>query len=188
MPSKPCSSGLCSPQQQLRLLHGAQRKATGYVWRRRGFRVAALDGDWSGFTLAERAALALARKLTVAPHTITDADIDAVRQHFSNAQVLEIVGIVAWIQCDESLDWPLRLTQEDFRLFLDADFCPSLQPRLPALTSPAGSGGRAAWLPRSIVPPSSPGRSSKRNGRNAEVEPPRFPLVDESAQDKGDFA
>ena len=41
-------------------------------------RIAALDGDWSGFTLAERAALALARKLTVAPHTLTEADIDQV--------------------------------------------------------------------------------------------------------------
>ena len=123
-------------------------------------RVAALDGDWSGFTLAERAALALARKLTVAPHTITDADIDAVRQHFSNAQVLEIVGIVAGFNAMNRWTGPLRLTQEDFRLFLtptSPEFAAAVTRVGPA---PAGSGGsrcmaapvdRPALEPRSVV-------------------------------------
>jgi len=73
-------------------------------------RIAALDGDWGQCSLAERAALALARKLTVAPHTITDADIDAVRQHFTNQQVLEMIGIVSGFNAMNRWTGPLRLT------------------------------------------------------------------------------
>ena len=35
--------------------------------------IAALDGDWSEFTPAQRAAFAFARKLTYEPHHLTDA-------------------------------------------------------------------------------------------------------------------
>ena len=91
-------------------------------------RIAALDGDWSEFTLAERAALTLARKLTVAPHTITDADIDAVRQHFNNQQVLEIIGIVAGFNAMNRWTGPLRLTQEEFRRLRDANLVPITRP------------------------------------------------------------
>ena len=38
--------------------------------------IAALDGDWSEFTPAERAAFRLARKLTLEPHLLSDVDID----------------------------------------------------------------------------------------------------------------
>ena len=58
-------------------------------------RITALDGDWSEFTHAERAAFALTRKLTVAPHTITDADIDTAKKHFTDVQVMEIITTVA---------------------------------------------------------------------------------------------
>jgi alkylhydroperoxidase family enzyme len=81
-------------------------------------RIAALDGDWSEFTHAERAAFALARKLTNAPQTVTDADIDAVRRHFKDIQVQEIIGIVAGFNAMNRWTGPLRLTQQDFRLYL----------------------------------------------------------------------
>jgi alkylhydroperoxidase family enzyme len=81
-------------------------------------RIAALDGDWSEFTLAERAAFALARKLTVAPQTVSDADIDAVRRHYTDLQVLEMIGLVAGFNAMNRWTGPLRLTQEDFRVFL----------------------------------------------------------------------
>ena len=42
--------------------------------------IAALDGDWSEFTPAERAAFAFARKFTYEPHRLTDADIDGLRK------------------------------------------------------------------------------------------------------------
>jgi alkylhydroperoxidase family enzyme len=57
--------------------------------------VAALDGDWSEFTPAQRAAFAFARKLTYEPHRITDADIDALRKHYKDLQILEMVLSVA---------------------------------------------------------------------------------------------
>ena len=57
--------------------------------------IAALDSDWSQFGPGEQAAFALARRLTLEPHRLTDADIDAVRQHYSDLQILEMVLSVA---------------------------------------------------------------------------------------------
>jgi AhpD family alkylhydroperoxidase len=53
--------------------------------------IAGLDGDWLQFSPAERAAFALARKLTFEPHKIADADIDALRPYYSDLQILEMV-------------------------------------------------------------------------------------------------
>jgi hypothetical protein len=57
--------------------------------------VAALDGDWAEFTPAQQAAFALARKLTYEPHRITDADIDRLRKHYTDLQILEMVFSVS---------------------------------------------------------------------------------------------
>jgi alkylhydroperoxidase family enzyme len=57
--------------------------------------IAALDGDWAEFTPAERAAFALARKLTFEPHRITGADIDHLRRHFTDLQILEMILSIA---------------------------------------------------------------------------------------------
>lgn len=54
-----------------------------------------MDGDWSEFNLAERAAFGLARKLTYEPHRISDADIDGLRKHYTDLQILEMVLSVA---------------------------------------------------------------------------------------------
>jgi alkylhydroperoxidase family enzyme len=144
-------------------------------------RIAALDGDWSGFTLAERAALSLARKLTVAPHLITDADIDAVRQHFSNIQVLEMIGIVTGFNAMNRWTGPLRLTQEDFRDFLtptSAGFASKMTQIGPA---PAGSGG-ARCMPAATLRPALESRSTvEAIWDECRDRKPRFPLVDESA-------
>jgi AhpD family alkylhydroperoxidase len=53
--------------------------------------IAALDGDWSEHTPGEQAAFAFARKLSNAPYAIEDADIDALRPHFTPLQILEMV-------------------------------------------------------------------------------------------------
>jgi alkylhydroperoxidase family enzyme len=50
-----------------------------------------LDGDWSGHTPAQRAAFGLARKLTCEPQNVTDADIDGLRKHYKDLQILEMV-------------------------------------------------------------------------------------------------
>jgi alkylhydroperoxidase family enzyme len=57
--------------------------------------LAALDGDWADFTPAQRAAFALARKLTYEPHRVSDADIEQLRKHFKDMQILEMVLSVA---------------------------------------------------------------------------------------------
>jgi len=58
-------------------------------------RIAALDMEWEAFTPAEQAAYAWARKLTWSPNEITDADIEALRKHYTDFQILEMTLSVA---------------------------------------------------------------------------------------------
>lgn len=53
--------------------------------------IAALDGDWKEFTPAEQAAFAFARKFTYEPHRLGDADIDRLRKHYKDLQILEMI-------------------------------------------------------------------------------------------------
>ncbi|MFO0900776.1 MAG: hypothetical protein U0836_25380 [Pirellulales bacterium] len=57
--------------------------------------IAALDGDWAEFTPAEQAAFRFARRLTFEPHLLADADIDALRPHYTDLQILEMVFSIA---------------------------------------------------------------------------------------------
>ena len=54
----------------------------------------ALDGPHDGFDEGRRAVFALARKLTVDPALVTDADVAAVRKHFSDRETAEVVYFV----------------------------------------------------------------------------------------------
>src|SRR5688572_21480877 len=53
--------------------------------------IAALDGDWAEFTPAERAAFAFCRKFTFEPHRLNDADINQLREHYKDLQILEMI-------------------------------------------------------------------------------------------------
>jgi alkylhydroperoxidase family enzyme len=57
--------------------------------------IAALDCEWAKFTLAQQAAYAFARKITLAPHEFTDGDIDQLRKHYKDLQILEMILSVA---------------------------------------------------------------------------------------------
>jgi hypothetical protein len=57
--------------------------------------IAALDGDWAEFTPAQRAAFAFARKITFEPHRFSDADIEQLRKHYKESQILEMLLSVA---------------------------------------------------------------------------------------------
>jgi hypothetical protein len=57
--------------------------------------IAALDGDWSEFTPAQRAAFGLARRLTIEPQNLSDSDVDEVRKYYNDLQILEMVVSVA---------------------------------------------------------------------------------------------
>lgn len=58
--------------------------------------IAALDSDWSRFPADEQAAFAYARKLTYEPNRLSDADIAALRTHYTDLQILEMTMSVAW--------------------------------------------------------------------------------------------
>jgi alkylhydroperoxidase family enzyme len=57
--------------------------------------IANLDLDWSKFPENEQAAFALARRLTLEPQLLSDADIDSCRKYYSDTQILEMVLSVA---------------------------------------------------------------------------------------------
>ncbi len=52
--------------------------------------LARLDSDWSDFPESEQAAFTLARKLTLAPGSVSDADVAACLAHFTPKEVLEM--------------------------------------------------------------------------------------------------
>ncbi len=58
-------------------------------------RIAALDGNWIDFAPKEQIAYAFARKITLEPHLIGDADIERLRKHFTDLQILEMTLSVA---------------------------------------------------------------------------------------------
>ncbi|HYH67236.1 MAG TPA: hypothetical protein VD866_21245, partial [Urbifossiella sp.] len=53
--------------------------------------IAALDGDWDALAPNLRAAVRFTRQLTVAPHTVTAADLAELGKHFTPNQCAEIV-------------------------------------------------------------------------------------------------
>jgi alkylhydroperoxidase family enzyme len=48
-------------------------------------------GDWSGFSPAERAAFAFARKQAKDPASITEADVAELVRHFGRARALDVI-------------------------------------------------------------------------------------------------
>ena len=144
-------------------------------------RIAALDGDWSEFTLAERAAFSLTRKLTVAPQTITDADMDALRQHFKEIQVLEIVGIVSGFNAMNRYTGPMRLTQQSFRLYLTPT-SPKYASKITRVgPAPADRNGTRCTPAAAPRPPLESRSAVEAKWAECQSRKPRFALVDESA-------
>jgi alkylhydroperoxidase family enzyme len=80
--------------------------------------IAALDGDWSGFSPAERAAFAFTLKLTAEPHRISDADLDRLRSHYNDLQILEIITAVGGFNAMNRWTGPLAIPQEGHRVYL----------------------------------------------------------------------
>jgi uncharacterized peroxidase-related enzyme len=68
---------------------------------------AKLDALWSYetsplFTEAERAAMRFAQSAAAVPNAVTDVDIDALRHHFSEDQIVELtvmIAFAAWLNC-----------------------------------------------------------------------------------------
>ncbi|MHC5543394.1 carboxymuconolactone decarboxylase family protein, partial [Singulisphaera rosea] len=82
--------------------------------------IAALDGDWSEFTPAERAAFEFTRKLTFEPNHLTNADVDHLRKHYKDLQILEIITAVGGFNAMNRWTGALAIPQEDHREYLTA--------------------------------------------------------------------
>jgi alkylhydroperoxidase family enzyme len=71
----------CQGHQEGKLLRAGQKEDE----------IAALDGDWKEFTEAQKAAFAFARKFTLEPHKLSDADIAGLLKHYEDVQILEMI-------------------------------------------------------------------------------------------------
>lgn len=65
------------------------------------------NGDYSTFSAKEQAALKFAEKLTRELYNINDADIQALKQHFSEEQILDLDVLVGLINLTNRLTDPL---------------------------------------------------------------------------------
>ena len=52
--------------------------------------IASLDGDWAGFDDASKAAFAFARKFSLEPHLLDSQDIEKLKNHYTEDQILEM--------------------------------------------------------------------------------------------------
>lgn len=57
--------------------------------------IASLDCKWTAFPADEQAAMEFTRKVTLTPHLVTDEDIAAVKQHFKDEQLVDILQTIA---------------------------------------------------------------------------------------------
>jgi alkylhydroperoxidase family enzyme len=58
-------------------------------------KIAALDFRWTDFDPRTRAALAYARKLTLEPHLIGDADVEKLQEHFTDNEIIELTFVIS---------------------------------------------------------------------------------------------
>jgi AhpD family alkylhydroperoxidase len=144
--------------------------------------IAALDGDWIELDPAKRAAFAFTKKLTHEPHAINDADIAALREHYNDNQITEIILAVGNFNAMNRWTGPLRITQEERHEFLkptSAKYA-SVVSRVAPIPSAATGAGQVAPAPKRR------GALESRAAVEEAIEAarkrtPRLALADESA-------
>jgi alkylhydroperoxidase family enzyme len=143
-------------------------------------RIAALDGAWSDYDPAQRAAFAFTRKLTFEPHQIGDADLEDLRAHYTGTQILEIVMAVSGFNAMNRWTGALAIPQEEHRVYLT----PTAPRFVEMISLVAPLDPAAASPPTCAMPARRPALESR-----AEVEAalaaarsrtPRLPLADEA--------
>lgn len=70
------------------------------------------DGTISGYSEAEQSALIYAEKLTRTPGEITDADVDALKKHFTDQQIVDLHLLVGLANLTNRFTDPLGLNLE----------------------------------------------------------------------------
>lgn len=130
----------------------------------------ALDTDWSGLPEGRRAAYAFARKLTMAPQTITSADIDALRPHYEPLSILGLVFLVSRYNSTNRWTDALGLPQEGHR-----EFSSSLSPDELVRPSRVAVAG---FQPRPVSRDVASWRAELERARDRQA---RLPLADPAA-------
>ena len=79
--------------------------------------LAALDnGEHARFSTIEQEVLALAEKMTRSPQAVSDSDIESLKKHFSDAQVVELVYTIGVYNFTNRLNLALGIElEENFR-------------------------------------------------------------------------
>lgn len=155
--------------------------------------LARLDGDWSGFPEREQAAFAFARRLTLAPGSVTAADVDRCLVHFTPQQVLEMAlsigGNNAINRWKEGIGVPQSATggtsgwaqarRDGTHSYLTptADRFAATPSSVAVIAGPAGGDGLAATL--LPAPPAGAGEI-RAGAATAGMRAPRLPLVGEN--------
>ena len=116
--------------------------------------IAALDADWAGFTDAERAAMDFTRKVTLRPHEVGEKDVDALRRHYDDAQLIELIYTVSFFNSvnrwTDSLGLPQDRAFRDHAIELDTPTSVAFQDR-PTVVAPASEPERPRLEPREEV-------------------------------------
>ncbi len=116
--------------------------------------IAALDSDWSVFPANEQAALEFTRRLTVFPHEFTDADINALRPHFNETQIVELVQTIAQYNSTNRWTDSMGIPQDqgfgEAKVELDTPTSAKYQKR-PTIVFAKTEKARGEWEPRDVV-------------------------------------
>lgn len=70
------------------------------------------DGNYSGFSASEQAALRYAEKLTRKPDSHTDADFSELKQYFSDEQIVDLHMLIGLANLTNRVTGPLNLELE----------------------------------------------------------------------------
>ncbi len=88
--------------------------------------------DADCFDAVERAVIDYAEAMTKTPAEVTDEVFDAVRQHFDEAQLVELTAAIAWENWRARFNWAFDIGAAGFR---EGAACPT-----PAARAGAGAG------------------------------------------------
>jgi uncharacterized peroxidase-related enzyme len=70
------------------------------------------DGNYARFSEKEQTGLAYAEKLTRAPHDITDGDVETLKKHFSDAEIVDLHLLIGLANLTNRFTDPLSLELE----------------------------------------------------------------------------
>lgn len=148
-------------------------------------RLAALDTDWSVFTPAERAAFFFVRKLGRRPHEIVGADIEALRKHYNDREILDIIVSTGGFTAMTRWTGGLMIPQEEYRVYLTptSEAYRDRPSQVAPLDPKAPAGARVCYPAAANRPPLESRTEVEAKLAACRSRTPRLPLVaDEQAR------